>query len=234
MPCIIELKTGQESCKELGCDRCPLVKYCNKKYSTPNEHFEELCMRYENEMKKIEILNLDLTCIKFLADIDDIKKELDSISPIDRHYFNLQGYVGPDSPEYLKYLDECFKEFIEEHSKEEEKTVGFVEYLYGLMDKYGFDNPADLYHKANITRQLWSLIISGKSHPSLNVCIKIAFAMQLTNHECKYLLKKAGYTLASSSKYALIIRFALEYGHYDLDYVNQLLTENGYGDQLIY
>ena len=129
---------------------------------------------------------------------------------------------------------ETLEQFINNHQSSKEKTSSFVEYLYSLMDKYGFDKNSDLYNKANITKQLWSSIISNKSHPSLNVCIKIAFAMQLTNHECKYLLKNAGYTLASSSKYALIIRFALEYGHYNLDYVNQLLTENGYGDQLIY
>lgn len=234
MPCIIEPKVGEENCKALKCERCPLTKYCDKKFSTPNDHFNELCKRYENEMKKIEILNLDLTCVKFLADKTDIQKELEAMTPVDRHYLNLQGYVGPDTPEYLKHLSDSFEAFIAEHSKDEEKKVGFVQYLYQLMDKYGYDNPANLYNSANISRQLWSSIISEKSHPSLNVCIKIAFAMQLTNHECKYLLKKAGYTLASSSKYALIIRFALEYGHYNLDYVNQLLEENGYGDQLIY
>lgn len=124
--------------------------------------------------------------------------------------------------------------FIEKHSQNQEKKVGFVEYLYKLMDKYKIDNAADIYNKANISRQLWSAIISKKSHPSLNVCIKIVFAMKLNNHECKYLLKKAGYTLASSSKYALIIRFAIENQIYDIDEVNELLTEYGYSDQLIY
>ena len=101
------------------------------------------------------------------------------------------------------------------------------------MNKYGFDNPADLYNKANISRQLWSSIISGKSNPSLNVCLKIAFALKATNHECKYLLKKAGYTLASSNKFALIIRYAIENKIYDINEVNALLENNGYKDSLI-
>ena len=133
-----------------------------------------------------------------------------------------------------KDLENEFQKFMEKHSQEEEKTVGFIEYLYSLMDKYGFDNAADLYNRVSISRQLWSSIISGKSHPSLNVCVKIVFAMHLTIHECKYLLKKAGFTLASSSKYALIIRFALEYQIYDLYIVNDLLEKNGYSDSLIY
>ena len=101
------------------------------------------------------------------------------------------------------------------------------------MNKYGFENASDLYNKANVSRQLWSSIISEKSNPSLNVCLKLAFAMQITNHECKYLLKKAGYTLASSNEYALIIRYAIENKIYDIYDVNKLLEENGFGDSLI-
>ena len=128
---------------------------------------------------------------------------------------------------------ESLEEFIAKHRTTEEKTSSFVEYLYSLMNKYGFDNPSDLYNKANISRQLWSSIISEKSNPSLNVCLKIAFALKTTNHECKYLLKKAGYTLASSNKFALIIRYAIENKIYDIDDVNDLLEKNGYADSLI-
>ena len=78
--------------------------------------------------------------------------------------------------------------FIKLRSKTEEKTIGFVEYLYLLMDKYGYKNASDLYNKANISRQLWPAIISNKTNPSLNTCLKIVFALGLDNHECKYLL----------------------------------------------
>ena len=123
--------------------------------------------------------------------------------------------------------------FIALHSKTKEKTIGFVEYLYLLMDKYGYKNASDLYNKANISRQLWSAIISNKTNPSLNTCLKIVFALHLNNHECKYLLKKAGYTLAASNRYSLVIRFAVENGIYDIHDVNNLLIEYGYSDQLI-
>ena len=135
---------------------------------------------------------------------------------------------------YILSSMESLDEFIAKHQSNKEKSSSFVEYLYSLMDKYGFDNPSDLYNKANISRQLWSSIISEKSNPSLNVCLKIALAMGVTNHECKYLLKKAGYTLASSNKYALIIRYAIENKIYDRNDVNELLKSNGYEDSLIY
>ena len=51
-------------------------------------------------------------------------------------------------------MNNNFEEFIKKHSQTEEKTVGFVEYLYGLMDKYGYDKSSDLYNKAGISRIL--------------------------------------------------------------------------------
>lgn len=125
------------------------------------------------------------------------------------------------------------EEFIKEHQKNDEKSQSFVSYLYSLMNKYNISNPSEIYNKANISRQLWSSIISNKSWPSLNVSVKIALAMHLTNHECKYLLKKAGYTLSSANKFALIIRYAIENKIYDIYEVNNLLIENGCEDSVL-
>lgn len=131
--------------------------------------------------------------------------------------------------DYQKELDA----YILEHSKSVEKSSSFAEYLYTLLDKYGYSKSSDVYNKAFMSRQLWSSIISSKTNPSLNTCLKIVFALHLNNHECKYLLKKAGYTLSSSSKYALIIRFCIINKIYDIFEVNNLLMQNGYEDSLI-
>ena len=119
------------------------------------------------------------------------------------------------------------EEYIGKHRKNIEKSQSFVDYVYALMDAHGIGKSADIYNKVFISRQLWSSIMSGKSAPSLNVCIKIALGMRLDNHECKYLLKKAGYTLSSASKAALIVRYAIENGIYDIFEVNELLIKNG-------
>ena len=123
---------------------------------------------------------------------------------------------------------ESLKEYIVRHRINKEKTNDFVTYLYELMDKYGFDKNSDLYEKANISRQYWSKIINKERQPSLETVLKIVFALKLQNHECKYLLKKAGYTLASSSTYALIIRYCIENKIYDLNKVNDHLEEYGF------
>jgi len=96
------------------------------------------------------------------------------------------------------------------------------------MRKYGYDNkPSELYNKANITKQTWSKLIGGEFSPSLNTCLKIVFALGLDNHECKYLLKKAGYTLASSSTQALIIRYCVE-NKLDIYTLDEYLSAYGF------
>lgn len=129
---------------------------------------------------------------------------------------------------------EKLEAYIQEHTKIKDRSLSFVRYLYKMMDKYEIKNPADLYNKANISRQLWSSLISEKSNPSLNVCLKIVFAIKLTNAECKLLLKKAGFTLASASKYSLIIRYFIETNNYDLNELNGVLEEYGYTNSLIF
>lgn len=47
------------------------------------------------------------------------------------------------------------------------------------------------------------------------------------SHECKYLPKKAGYTLTSSNRFALIIRCATENKIYDIYKANELLENDG-------
>ena len=123
---------------------------------------------------------------------------------------------------------ENLKTYIERHRQNEEKKKDFAEYLYALMDERNIKKPSTVYVKANVTKQAWSNIVSGKVTPSINTCIKIALTLKLNNHECKYLLKKAGYTLASSSVYSLIIRYCFENKIYDICSVNDYLAEYGY------
>lgn len=131
------------------------------------------------------------------------------------------------------YINMNLEEYIKFHKINKEKSLDFVSYLYYLMDKYKFDS-VSLYNKANISKQLFSSVISNKSKPSINFIIKIVFAMHLNNHECKYLLKKANFTLSSNSNYSLIIRYFIESNNYNLYDLNEALIKYGYQDKIIY
>ena len=123
---------------------------------------------------------------------------------------------------------EKLNEYIKRHRQNKEKQLDFTEYLYSLMNEKNVKKASYVYTKVNITKQAWSNIISGKVNPSLNTCIKIALILKLDNHECKYLLKKAGYTLSSSSVFGLIIRYCFENKIYDIYTLNDYLEEYGY------
>lgn len=130
---------------------------------------------------------------------------------------------------------ETLEQYIYKHESNKEKSMSYLDYLKILLKKYGYDKrPSRMYNKVSISRSLWSSITTGKSQPSINFTLKIVFAMHCTNHECKYLLKKAGFTLSSSSRYSLIIRYCLENKIYDLIEVNDYLMKYGYYEQLIY
>ena len=123
---------------------------------------------------------------------------------------------------------ESLDQYLTRHkNRNKEKTDDFVLYLNSLLEDRGYVKDSDFYNKANITKQTWSNIMSGKT-PSLNTLLKIVFTLKCNNHECKYIFKKAGLTLASHSEYNLIIRYCIENEIYDLYGVNQLLIEHGY------
>lgn len=128
---------------------------------------------------------------------------------------------------------EDIKIYIDKHKINDEKSSDFLDYLYKLIDERHYKKDSDFYKLADISRAQWNSLKSQKHQPSLNTVLKLVFALKANNHECKYLLKKAGYTLASSSDYALIIRYCIENKIYDIDKVNEYLVKYGFTDQLI-
>ena len=113
-------------------------------------------------------------------------------------------------------------------NRSKEKTDDFVLYISSLLTDRGYTKDSDFYNKANISKQTWSNIMSLGKTPSMNTLLKIVFTLRCNTHECKYIFKKAGLTLASHSEYNLIIRYCIENEIYDLYDVNVLLTNHGY------
>lgn len=129
---------------------------------------------------------------------------------------------------------ETLQEYIDRHQSNKEKSSELTTYLSELIDKHGFKKDSEIYNKVGVSRQTWSNIMSGKNKPELKTLIRIVFALELNTHECKYLLKKVGYTLSASSEVALILRYHIENKIYDLDKLNESLMEYGYSDWVIY
>lgn len=103
----------------------------------------------------------------------------------------------------------------------------FSELLFSYIKERNLENTY-VYKKANISRQAFSLIFAdfkGDYHPSKEVAISFALALELTLEETQCLLSTAGYVLSNSLKEDLIIKECIVKKIYDIAKVNCILVE---------
>ena len=101
--------------------------------------------------------------------------------------------------------------------------AGFSETLLALIDQRGLSD-AEVYHRANLSRQLFSKIRSNPSYrPTKPTAVALAMALELDMPAAQDLLARAGLALSRSSKFDVIVRFFLERGIYDIYRLNEAL-----------
>lgn len=105
----------------------------------------------------------------------------------------------------------------------ENLDASFSETLLALIDERGLAD-AQVYHRANLSRQLFSKIRSNAAYrPTKPTAVALAMALELDLRQTQDLLCRAGLTLSRSSKFDVIVRFFLERGIYDVFQVNEML-----------
>ncbi|TVP85655.1 MAG: RNase III inhibitor [Acholeplasmataceae bacterium] len=108
---------------------------------------------------------------------------------------------------------------------ESELEENFAETVLRLI-RTGDKNEIDIYKKANLDRKLFSKIRNTSTYqPSKSTAIALAIALELNLDETKDLIARAGYALSPSRLSDVIISWAIEEGHHDIDLVNQLLFQ---------
>ncbi|WP_418722687.1 macro domain-containing protein [Enorma sp.] len=105
----------------------------------------------------------------------------------------------------------------------EHLDAGFSETLLALIDQRGLAD-AEVYHRANLSRQLFSKIRSNPAYrPTKPTAVALAMALELDMPATQDLLSRAGLTLSRTSKFDVIVRFFLERGIYDIYQLNEAL-----------
>ena len=85
---------------------------------------------------------------------------------------------------------------------------------------------SDVYHKAYISRQIFSNIRCDSDYtPKKDTILCLAIALQLTLDETGLLLKSAGYALSDSKDRDIVISYFIEHKIYNLIELNNFLYE---------
>ncbi len=107
-----------------------------------------------------------------------------------------------------------------------EEDAGFSETLLKLIDDSG-KRDSEIYKKALLSRQHFSKIRNNPDYkPTKPTAIALALALELDLNATKDLIGRAGYALTNSSKFDLIIRYAIEHCNYNLVEINCMLFEH--------
>lgn len=108
--------------------------------------------------------------------------------------------------------------------KNKHKT--FLDLLFDLINRSELSNP-QIYHRAGITKQTFSKIISGHSVPKKNTIFALSIALELRLDEVEELLMKAGYAISDVETTDTIVKYFIENRKYNIMEVNEVLYYYG-------
>ena len=100
--------------------------------------------------------------------------------------------------------------------------ASFSETLLALIDERGLTD-AEVYRRANLSRQYFSKLRSGAINPSKRVVLALAVALELDLDQTRLLLGRSGYALSRASMLDVIVEFFIEGGVYDPFTINEAL-----------
>ena len=111
------------------------------------------------------------------------------------------------SPMHRLFDEEAANEELKKLLKKKGET--FQECLFRMIDDKQMKD-ADVYRRANMTRQHFSKIRSDVDYaPKKKTAIALALSLELSMEEARELLAKAGWTVGTSSAFDIIVGYCI-------------------------
>ena len=102
----------------------------------------------------------------------------------------------------------------------------FEEYLQQLINRKGMTN-AEVYKKANLSKQYFSKVMHGQVKPTKEKLLCIAVALKLNLDETADFLRLAGYALSPCSKTDLVFEYFIVRRNFDIFSIDIALFDCG-------
>ena len=123
-------------------------------------------------------------------------------------------------------VSQCASEIYSLQELLKQQDAGFSETLLKLIDESGKKDP-EIYKRANLSKQHFSKIRNNPHYkPTKPTAMALALALELDLEATRDLIGRAGYALTNSSKFDLIICYAIEHSKYNLVEINCMLFEH--------
>ena len=100
--------------------------------------------------------------------------------------------------------------------------ASFADTLLAMIDARGYTD-AQVYARANLSRQYFSKLRAGALNPSKRVVCALAVALELTLDDTKLLLERAGHALTHAGKFDIVIEYFISRKQYDIFLINETL-----------
>lgn len=107
-----------------------------------------------------------------------------------------------------------------------QNTGSFEEYLQQLINRKGMTN-AEVYKKANLSKQYFSKIMHGQVKPAKEKLLCIAVALKLNLDETADFLRIAGFALSPCSKTDLVFEYFIVRRNFDIFSIDIALFDCG-------
>lgn len=136
--------------------------------------------------------------------------------------YRKRGYIygsGPNAADVIRRIGIDHEEFYKQNS--------FATALRNLIREKGKDN-ISVYKRARIDRKLFSKIMTDYRYiPGKKTVMALAIGLELSITETQTILNHCGFALSENILFDVIVKFFIERKIYDLDVINQALSDYG-------
>ena len=164
--------------------------------------------------------------------------DADSVNLVEKIYPGLEDYISQyevdlkTNTEYGKHhhVSEPISLTAEEYHEMETLLASdppcFADYLQEKIKEKGLKNK-DVYGDAYVTKQRFSKIITGNTHPSKQTALCLAVGAKMTFPEAVRLLSLAGYTFSDTDKTDIIFSYFIRHHRFDIYQIEAVLEDYG-------